>query len=126
MKKTVIIAILLVISIFILTNIVYATDINMNLDNNESSSGVRNELYSQDYYDDEAEQNLASSNQNEDKKKEDEDETIGQVANPSTTVASVSTVSGESFGINEILNIFLIVVGVILILLGIAVLIRLK
>ena len=43
---------------------------------------------------------------------------------PSTTVSTSSSIQNESLGLTNILNILLIVVGVVLILLGIAVLIR--
>ena len=43
-----------------------------------------------------------------------------------TSVNNINDVSSSSIGINQILNIFLIAVGLILILLAIAILIRLK
>ncbi len=93
MKK---ISALLILLLFA-TTMTYATDINMNLQENDISS------------------NSIVSN------------SITNSSNYTTTVSGQNTNSSsnnEELGIGNILNILLIVVGVVLILLGIAILIR--
>lgn len=122
MKKTFkyfLIAILSIMIIFILNNIVLASNVDMNLVTNSSSSS-NNEL----------------SNEIEDEDEEivDEDEILSEDNEisyeeeselPSTQVTT-NSLPESSLGLGNILNIILIVVGVLIILLAIAILIRLK
>lgn len=91
------ISVLLVV-LFFTTTMCYATDINMNLQQSDD-----------DYLN-----SITNSNSNQ--------------SNYTTTVSGQSTNSStnnsEELGMGNILNILLIVVGVVLILLGIAILIR--
>lgn len=105
LKITKIITILFIFLLFI-TPFSLATDIDMNLPGNNNSNTVENP-------NEELENEMANINENE----------ISTNA-PSTQVTSGSSVSDETLGITNILNILLIVIGVVLILLGIAILIR--
>lgn len=115
MKKIINLISIIVISFIFLSTIVFATDIDMNLPtNNESNNNISNQTNNTNSVENEVyDDNTITDN---------EDEYTPQ----STTVSSVSSVTEETFGLSQILNIFLIVVGVVLILLGIAILIRLK
>lgn len=102
-----------------LSSTVFATDIDMNLQPNNNSTGYssqENSIDDEDDYDNTLNNSVQSNNS------VGTDNSIDQ----STTVKSVSSVAEESFGLSQILNILLIVVGVVLILLAIAILIRLN
>lgn len=105
-----------ILSIFLLcllfSSFVFASDIDMNLPSN-----------------------TGNSNQSANTLEDDNDTTNVEATNntnksnvltntPSTTISSGSSISDEALGLTNILNILLIVVGVVLILLGIAILIR--
>ena len=99
------IAILMVSSISI-----FATDINMNLQANETSE---NETVSNE---------IANATNNVDNTANFVDDGISGESVPS----GVSSIAQENMSFSNILNILIITVGVILILLAIAILIRLK
>lgn len=87
-----------------------ATDINMNLQSNLETNNQAN-----------VEANVV----------DDEDETTSQnqtfQSTPNYTNVSTTTSTAEDgFTVGNIINIFLVVVGIVLILLGLAILIRLK
>ena len=109
-KLNKVLSILFIILLF-LSNSVFATDINMNLQSQEE--------YSQDTMPDE------EYNNNNNLYNTNLPTTGSQSSNiPSTVVSNSSTSNSDSLGLTNILNILLIVVGVVLILLGIAILIR--
>ena len=113
MKKSIkALAILFVILLFTL-NISLATDINMNLEDTQSTT--------------------TSNVVDEDNLIEDTTDEVNEIVDngistltttPSTTISTLSSVPDETLSLTNILNILLIVVGVVLILLGIAILIR--
>lgn len=113
MKTTKKILAILFIFLFFITHTVLATDINMNLQ--QENTDLQNEF--------EEESNLMTNNEiaNE---TENEIPTSSTPNTSSTSISSVSSVSNETFSLTNILNIIIIVVGVVLILLGIAILIR--
>lgn len=88
----------LIIFLLLIANFSFATDINMNLQDNNSISNTLNQQ-------EDLNSNIINSNS-------------------SATITSSSSVSDDSLGLTNVLNILLIVVGVVLILLGIAILIR--
>ncbi len=103
----------IVATFLFLSSTVFATDIDMNLQPNNNSTGYssqENSIDDEDDYDNTLNNSVETDN------------SIDQ----STTVKSVSSVAEESFGLSQILNILLIVVGIVLILLAIAILIRLN
>lgn len=116
MNKTIkILSILFVILLFI-ANISFATDINMDLEPEDVVSN-NNTLN----------QNLENDNLNEEIADDDfteEDSDYIADENQTTSISSLSSVPDETLSLTNILNILLIVVGVVLILLGIAILIR--
>lgn len=101
LKLQKILSILFIILLFF-TTLSFATDINMNL---EDESILENEESFNDVTSDTA-QNTTTTNI------------------PSTIVSNSNSANDDSLGLTNILNILLIVVGVVLILLGIAILIR--
>lgn len=114
MKKTSKIGTILFLSLLLASTLVLASDIDMNL---QPNNGAQN--------------SETTANAIED----DNDTANEQVTNssarnsvltntPSTTITSGSSIGDEALGLTNILNILLIVVGVVLILLGIAILIR--
>ena len=119
MTKSKLIVCLLVALLFLSYTICYATsDINMNLlSNSTANTNTNNNTNS----------NTNTSNtlteDEEDYDFEDEDETYTPSANISSTTY---TDGADELKIGDIINICLIVVGVLLILLSIAILIRLK
>ena len=95
-----------------LTTICFATDINMNLE--DTSTSVNNTLESSN-----SEVNEQNSNQL--------DTTLLQTpATSYTTVSGTNSVQDDGLNLTNIINIFVVVVGIVLILLGLAILIRLK
>jgi len=88
-----------IIIIFIFCNPIYATDINMNLENNTNSLN----------------NNISSSTNSS-----------LPTSSTTTTVSALSNLPEANLGLTNILNIILIVLGILLILLGIAIFIRLK
>ena len=110
-KSIKILGLLFIILLFTL-NISLATDINMNLDPIQDSSNAENVF---------EEENLVEDFSNE---IIDEEQDSTSTTTPSTTISTLSSVPDEALSLTNILNILLIVVGVVLILLGIAILIR--
>ena len=121
-KKVKILFVLFII-LFALNTVVFATDINMNLpsddslvtyengtDTNNIDNNASNEISNTD----------TNSNSITDASQIQDD--VGGTAAPS----GVSSIAQENMSFSNILNILLIAVGVILILLAIAILIRLK
>lgn len=103
----------IVATFLFLSSTVFATDIDMNLQPNNNSTGYssqENSIDDEDDYDNTLNNSVETDN----------------LIDQSTTVKSVSSVAEESFGLSQILNILLIVVGIVLILLAIAILIRLN
>ena len=121
-KKIKILFVLLMILLFINT-IVFATDINMNLpagDNDivESDNNINTGINGTDNTENIQSDDSSYTNQTNTQFSDD----IGGEAAPS----SVSSIAQENMSFSNILNILLITVGVVLILLAIAILIRLK
>ena len=105
-------SLILMIFLMFLGTVVFATDINMNLGNNPNSATNEASNSEQDNtLTEESTTNTATQNEQ---------------TNNSTTITSVSAEEETSLSFNNILNILLIVIGIVLILLGIAILIRLK
>lgn len=107
MSKFLKISIILFIILLFISSFSYATDINMNLTvpetNSEDSNVTANEV---------DDQNLIS--------------TPNDPLSGSMSPTDVSSISEENMSFSNILNILIITVGVIIILLAIAILIRLK
>lgn len=110
-KLNKVLSIIFIILLF-LTNITFATDINMNLQTENTQNTILNTMLNEDY-DDTTLNNTDLSTTN-----------LLTTNVPSTVVSNSSSVNDDSLGLTNILNILLIVVGVVLILLGIAILIR--
>lgn len=122
MNKTVKILLIIIMLGLFIVSFSYATDINMNLpvnsitsssntianSENTTNTNVLNQTYS----------NQATSFQNETIQNSVVSDT------QSTRVSTSYSTQNETLGFTNILNILLIVVGVVLILLGIAILIR--
>lgn len=121
-KKVKILFVLFMI-LFFLNTVVLATDINMNLPSDDSLVTYENGTETNNM-DDSTNGNIentdASSNSITDAGQIQDD--IGGTTAPS----GVSSIAQENMSFSNILNILLITVGVILILLAIAILIRLK
>ena len=110
MTKSVKWSLIFIIFFMVMTTVSFATDIDMNLGGNTATNQTTiNEIATNTETD--GTTNTSSLNTQ---------------TNNSTTVTSVSSEEESTLSINTILNILLIVVGVVLILLGIAILIRLK
>ena len=115
MTKSKLIICLFVLLLFLSYSICYATsDIDMNLLSNSISNAINNNTNN----------NTNTSNTlTEDNDFEDyEDETY----TPSANISSTTYAESDELKVGDIINICLIVVGVLLILLSIAILIRLK
>ena len=123
MKK---ISFLIIFLIFALFNTVFAVDeIDMNLavDTNTSTS-AENTVVEEDN----TTINSNNSNENTSSNENTTNNTpVNTTTNPnSTTVSSLSNMPESELGLTNILNIALVVIGVLLLLLSIAILIRLK
>lgn len=135
MKKFLKITILLILFLFIIHNSIYA--INMNLSNN-TISNTNNELIDdEDYdeYDDYEDYDDYDDYDYEDYDDYDDYEELYTSSARTTSTSSgnigqttnvVTTYQESSFGLSEYLNIAIIVIGILIILLAIAILIRLK
>lgn len=110
MSKFLKISIIFIVISMLASISVFATDINMNLQSNETNT---NEVVSNEITDD---------SNNIDNSANFVDDGIGGEAAPS----GVNSIAQENMSFSNILNILIITVGVILILLAIAILIRLK
>ena len=108
MLKSLKILAIFIMLLFIFSNICFATEINMNLLNHTENSVNENET------------NLVENTDSTDNIPSDD--TIGGTAAPS----DVSSIEQEDMSFSNILNILVITVGVVIILLAIAILIRLK
>ncbi len=100
--------------LFFLMQACFATDINMNLPLEEENQNVPT---SQNTF-----QNTTSSENEMQENIEEDVSTPTQT--PSTVVGPASSVPDQTLGLTSILNILLIVIGIVLILLAIAILIR--
>ena len=121
-KKVKILFVLFII-LFALNTVVFATDINMNLpsddnlvtyENGTDTSNIDNNVSNEISNTDTSSNSITDASQIQDD--------VGGTAAPS----GVSSIAQENMSFSNILNILLIAVGVILILLAIAILIRLK
>ena len=122
-SKKIKILFLLFMILFLLNNVVLATDINMNLpsDNNLVTYENGTETNNIDNTGSNTIEN-AETNSNSITDASQTQDDVGGTAAPS----GVSSIAQENMSFSNILNILLITVGVILILLAIAILIRLK
>ena len=118
------VVLLLIFSLYI--NISYATDINLNLPGTSDSNSIQqnnevknsaNELDNTN-----PSQNIDNSVQNNDFNSQDLSNSNVETLSP----ADISSATESGLGITNIINILLITVGVILILLAIAIIIRLR
>lgn len=100
MKRTIKYISVLFLFLLFFNSCCLATDINMNLQSNVETNQV----------DDTISQNEITQN----------------TPNYTNISSSTSTSNDDTFSIGNIINIFLVVVGIVLILLGLAILIRLK
>lgn len=107
MKKIISIISIILLTLFFINSVCMATDIDMNLDETNLEEADTNSV----------------------------ETTVTPTTTSSTTVTSAptyTTVSGSSNSLNDgltltnIINIFVVVVGIVLILLGLAILVRLK
>ena len=110
-KKILCFSIILFISIFLL-NISYATDILMDLENTSINSAqtIDNTTYTPDS------DNITST----------EATTYNDYVSVATTTTTTDYDDSTELSISNMINIILIVVGVVLVLLGIAIIIKLK
>lgn len=110
--------IILILLMIILPNFTIATSIDMNLTNNLDSNNITNSFN----------QNLTNTS---DDMLQDENTNLNTVSNPQATfpssgTSSLSNLPEANLGLSNILSIILIVIGILLIFLAIAILIRLK
>jgi len=108
MLKNLKILFILFVSLLLLSSITLATDINMNLPSEETLNSTNEVL--------EEETNIID---------ELTDNTVATEFD-SALISSSSSLENEELGMTNILNIILIVIGFVLILLGIAILIRMR
>lgn len=120
----IIVVLLLIFSLYI--NISYATDINLNLPGTSDSNSIQqnNEVENSANESDNTNpsQNIDNSVQNNDFNFQDLSHSNVETLSP----ADISSATESGLGITNIINILLITVGVILILLAIAIIIRLR
>ena len=119
MSKIVKTLIFLVIILFSITTLAFATDIDMNLENpneNPVDANTTSNAVDANSIDDTSDTNTMENPE------EFQQDSISGTAAPS----GVSSIAQENMSFSNILNILIITVGVILILLAIAILIRLK
>ena len=118
MKKLKIVSIFVILILFISSISVLATDINMNLPTTNVTSNV----------DTTSNTNTIGTNSlnvtDNTLDNLEDDDLLDTSYQPTTTVTSTSSAQNDSLGFSNILNILLIVVGFVLILLGIAIIIR--
>lgn len=111
----------LLVSLFI-TNFSLATDIDMNLtstNENTTSTNTSNSIAS-------TTNNISNTNTNNNNTNTTRNNSVSSSVGESTVISSMDQSStDDGLGLSNILNILLIVVGIVLILLGIAILIRL-
>ena len=114
-KKILCFGIIYILSFILLFNICYATDLSRSLDNSSVSTTADNTIYSaiQDNNQDVTVDNTVSPISSQD------------FSQPVTTTTSDYQDEGE-LSIGNMINIILIVVGVVLVFLGIAIIIKLK
>lgn len=122
LKKSTIILAITIILLSILNTAVIATDINMNLPVDESTSGEESDSNTNNPPDGEQGNNETTDLTSPETTEGSVQNDIGGTAAPS----GVSSIAQENMSFSNILNILVITVGVILILLAIAILIRLK
>lgn len=103
--------VIFIIALLIFSSSVFATDINMNLQPNETTNETATDI-----------NQTTDDGNNVDNTQNPVDDGISGDAAPS----DVSSIAQENMSFSNILNILIITVGVILILLAIAILIRLK
>lgn len=117
--------IILFIIIFSTTTLVFATDINMNLESQSQTDSNSTDINSTDNANSIENTNTTDTNVENTNDILDENfqqDNIGGSVAPS----GVSSIAQENMSFSNVLNILVITVGVILILLAIAILIRLK
>ena len=121
-KKIRILFVLLIFFLFVNT-IVLATDINMNLPTDDNYVTYENGTYTNNI-DDNTGNNVGNTNTNNNSITDASQ--VRDDVGGTTTASNVSSIAQENMSFSNILNILLITVGVVLILLAIAILIRLK
>ena len=112
MSKIFKISIILFIILLLINTVVLATDINMNLGSENNNSIDTN--------------NIDTNNTDSDLNTIDEQPQVSDGISGTAAPSGVSSIAQENMSFSNILNILVITVGVILILLSIAILIRLK
>lgn len=117
MSKILKILIMLFIILLMINTIVCATDINMNLSNESNNPADTNSISDSNIIND-----GTNSEQNSSNTLNSGTDNIGGAVAPS----GVNSIAQENMSFSNILNILVITVGVILILLAVAILIRLK
>ncbi len=120
-SKIVKLLLVLLFTVLLTNNIAFATDINMNLPSNNEASTYDNDT-STDNIDSNTSIEDTTTDTNSITSSDTSQDDIGGTVAPS----SVSSIAEENMSLSNILNILLIAVGVVLILLAIAILIRLK
>ena len=114
MRNKMFICNIFLVLIILFCNKCLATDINMNLQS--TSSNIQN-----------SNENYLSNSTNQTSNTDSTNQTSStNFENQTTTITNASRNESEGFSTNSIINILLIVVGVVLILLGIAIFIRLR
>ena len=117
--------IILFIIIFSTTTLVFATDINMNLESQSQTDSNSTDINSTDNAN--SIENINTTDTNVENTNDILDENFQQDnIGGSVAPSGVSSIAQENMSFSNVLNILVITVGVILILLAIAILIRLK
>lgn len=116
MARTIKLLSIVLVFLLCMINFSFATDINMNLQ--ENTVNVNNTVNETTM------NNTTTRTESNETSNTERGSILSDDNTPSATVTSASSVSDDTLGLTNILNILLIVIGVVLILLGIAILIR--
>lgn len=137
-KKLFIIAVILILS-FTMSTVVFAADTSEDVEENITSSRnttsdesdfTENTIDDESMSDNEVEDENIIDDTESEINMEDEEESFenytGTPDTTSTTVSSVNNASDSEFGLPELLNVVIIVIGILTLLLGIAILVKNK
>ncbi len=133
-KRLFIIAVILILS-FTMSTVVFAADTSEDVEGNVTSS--RNTTsdesdFTENTIDDESmsedeNENIVDDSESEINMEDEEESFENYTGTPdttSTTVSSVNNASDSEFGLPELLNVVIIVIGILTLLLGIAILVK--
>ena len=129
-KKILIILVVLSSILLFLNTFTYAVDLNLTDENSTSTNDTANASEDTNVVEEDenaiAEENTSNTNNSSSNSTSSNNTSNTNTTDTSATVSNVNSVSDSELGIGEILTIFLIVIGVLLIFLAIAILIRFK